>query len=56
MDSAVSRVSTEQGLGFSLFLRVCVCVCGACWGQKRVLDPLELELWMVVRQYVGARS
>ena len=28
----------------------------ACRGQKRVLDPLELELGIVVSQHVGARG
>ena len=37
----------------------CLCVCihscvpGACRGQKRALDPLELELGVAVRHYVG---
>jgi hypothetical protein len=26
----------------------------ACRGQKRMLDPLELELWMVVSHHMGA--
>ena len=29
-------------------------LCNACRGQKEVLDPLELELWMVVSCHVGA--
>jgi hypothetical protein len=28
------------------------CVPGACEGQKRALDPLKLELWMVVNHRV----
>lgn len=28
--------------------------CGACGGQATVLDPLKLELQMVVNYYVGA--
>lgn len=27
---------------------VCVCLCNACRGQKETLDPLELELQMVM--------
>ena len=27
---------------------------GACEGQNRVLDSLELELWMAVNQHVGS--
>ena len=26
------------------------------WGQKKALDPLELELQMVVRGHAGARN
>ena len=33
---------------------VTTCVPGACGGQKRASDPLELELEMVMRQDVGA--
>lgn len=29
------------------------CIPAALRGQKRVVDPLELELGTVVRQYVG---
>ena len=39
------------------FLQVCLrtmCVPGACGGQKRVSDPLELELQKVVSHRVGA--
>lgn len=32
------------------------CVPGACGGQKRAWDILELELWMVVSQHVGAEN
>ena len=37
----------------------CVCVPGMCVpgahrGQKRASDPLELELWMVISNDVGA--
>lgn len=28
--------------------------CSAHWGQKRALEPLGLEWWMVVRHHVGA--
>lgn len=38
------------------FLHVCmctVCVSGACGVQKRVLDPLGLELQMVVSNHAG---
>lgn len=36
----------------------CMCLCtthvlNACRGQKRILDPLELELWMLVNLCVG---
>ena len=30
------------------------CYVGATKGQKRALDPLELELEMVINLYVGA--
>lgn len=33
-------------------LHVCMCVLGACEGQKRVQDPLELELGMIVSHHV----
>jgi hypothetical protein len=42
----------------SVFLRMYVCtscVFGACRGQKRALDPLELELWIVKCHYAGVR-
>jgi hypothetical protein len=29
---------------------------GAVGGQKRLSDPLELELWMVVKLCVGASN
>lgn len=38
-------------------LPVCLCtthVPGAQESQKRILDPLVLELWMVVSPHVGA--
>lgn len=36
-------------------LYVCILfIFGACGGQKRVLDPLELEFRMVVSHQVGA--
>lgn len=36
------------------YLSVCaLCACGACRGQKRALDPLELELETAVSFYVG---
>ena len=31
-----------------------MCVAGAVGGQKKLSDPLELELWMGVNQNVGA--
>ena len=38
-------------------MHICICtVCVTCEGQKRVLDPLELELQMVMNQHVGARN
>lgn len=36
--------------GYGCFVCMCVCVphvCGPCWGQKRVLGPLELKLQCV---------
>jgi hypothetical protein len=39
------------------FLHVCmctICVPGALGSQKGEMDPLELELWMVVNHHVGA--
>jgi hypothetical protein len=38
-------------------LSLCVCECiicvpGTCGSQKRVLDSLELELWVIVRYHV----
>jgi hypothetical protein len=42
-----------------LYVHVCrytMCVPGAHRGQKRVLDPLALELEMVVNCHVSARS
>lgn len=39
------------------FLHLCICtmcVPGAIGGQKGSMDPLELELWMVVNHHVGA--
>ena len=43
-----------------LFVCVCVgvplCVPGAGGGQKRVSDPLELELQTVVSHFVGTGS
>jgi hypothetical protein len=52
-------------MGFVLFvlcvwvfcLHVCLCptcMAGVCEGQKRALDPLKLELQMLVNHYVGA--
>lgn len=32
-----------------------VCVTCALGGQNRVLDPLELDLWITVSHHVGAR-
>lgn len=29
---------------------------GTCGGQNKMLDPLELELWMAVSCRVGARD
>ena len=40
-----------------MFLPTCMyamCVPGACRGQKKALDLLELELRMVVSHHVGA--
>ena len=34
-------------------LHVCICVPGAREGEKRALDPLELELYTVVGHHVG---
>jgi hypothetical protein len=37
-------------------LHVCLCtvyMSGALGGGKRALDPLEVELWTVVRYHVG---
>lgn len=34
-------------------LSVCSCVTGTCGGQRKMLDPGELELQMVVRCHVG---
>lgn len=51
---------TEQRVNasFSVFSQhrhACtMCMLDACWGQKRASGPLELKLWMVVSQYVGA--
>jgi hypothetical protein len=40
---------------FLLLVCVCAtCVIGACRGQERALDPLELELDTVVSHQVGA--
>jgi hypothetical protein len=33
---------------------LCVCMPGACGGQKRASDPLELELQMVVNCHVSS--
>lgn len=33
-----------------------MCVPDAHGGQKRELDPLKLELWMVVSHYVGTEN
>ena len=38
-------------------LHVCICttfLLGAHGGQKRVLDSLEIELWVVINHCVGA--
>jgi hypothetical protein len=35
---------------------VCYCMPGACGGQKRVLDALELELEMVVSCHMGSEN
>ena len=50
-------------LFYLLFICVCVCVCecmphicGVWGGQKRVSDPLELELKVVVRSHVDAEN
>lgn len=40
-------------------LPVCIYAVHACLhqqGTEEVLGPLELELWMVVRDHVGARD
>lgn len=31
---------------------MCISVPGACRGQKRALDPLDLEFWMAVNNHV----
>ena len=33
-----------------------MCIPGAHRNQKRVLDPLELELWAAMSCYVGAET
>ena len=41
--------------GYFAFMCVHVlCECGTSGGQKRALDPLELELQMVVSHHVAA--
>lgn len=44
---------------FLLFFIIFMCVsilpaCSAYEGEKRVLDPVELELWTTLSQCVGA--
>lgn len=34
----------------------CACTLGAHRSQKRLLDPLELRLWMIVNHHVGAKN
>lgn len=37
----------------------CMYICASCGphdGQKRALDPLELELWMAVSHHMGAET
>jgi hypothetical protein len=42
---------------FGLHVYLCtICVSGAHGDQKKVLNPLELELQMVMSCHVGARS
>jgi hypothetical protein len=44
---------------FDVLLALCLCakcVTGACGGQKRTLDLLDLELLMTVSCHVGARN
>jgi hypothetical protein len=33
-----------------------MCIVCVCRGQKRALDSMEQELWMVVSYHVGARN
>ena len=41
--------------GICVHICLCTsCVFGACGGQKRALDALELELQMVVSHHMGA--
>lgn len=30
-----------------------MCMSGTCWGQRMVLEPLELDLGLVSSHYVG---
>lgn len=44
---------------FYIYIYICLQLCiiyvsGVSGGQRRVLDPLELELWTVVNHYVNA--
>jgi hypothetical protein len=39
-----------------MFCQCTSCVPSAHWDQKRSLDPLELELYVVVSHHVGARD
>lgn len=42
---------------FCLLVHMCTThIPGACRGQKRSSDSLELELWVVVNQHVGTES
>lgn len=39
-----------------VFVYMYICVPGALGGHKTVLDPLELEFWMVMRHYADASN
>lgn len=44
---------------WTLYLSACMCtmyITGTQGSQKRILDPLKLELWMVVNHFVGSEN
>lgn len=43
-------------LCFLSVVRAVICLCGASIGYKKVSDPLELELQIVVSSSVGCRT